>query len=264
MPVKLFTFNLFELGIVSITGDADTGYPEARLWDRCGAFYWKDTASGNYEFKVEQVGSDGFGYTDDDFGYSTDGFGYDEALAEIDLLWIKGHNFIGHTCYWQYSDNGAGWTTQETWTQADSNPIVKTISSAESHRYWRLYVSSITNPVCAEIIMSKGAQFAVMGNPMPIKQPVANVSWSASVGGLERSIKYGPAKKSWEYRIQIRAAEDLAALEDALDNLDEYSKPFLFKDMNDNYLLVRLTTEPPIEYDPPLSEYVDFNVKEVP
>ena len=257
VPIKLFTFNLFELGIATITGDPDTGYPEARLWDRCGVLYWKDTTSGSYEFKVEQVGADGF-------GYSADSFGYDGELAEIDLLWVKGHNFIGKTCYWQYSDTALAWSTQETWTQADSNPIIKTISSPAEHRFWRLYVASVTNPVCAEIIMSKGVEFAILSNPRPKKQPQANVSWNASIGGLDRSIKAGQAKNTWEYMIRVRSAEDLAAMESELANLDEYSKPFLIKDMNNNYLLCRLLNDPAIEYDPPLSEYIDFNIKEVP
>ena len=270
MPISLYTFNLFEIGIATITGDPDMGYPEARLWDRCGAIYWKDTASGSYEFKVEQVGSDGFGYTDDDFGYTDDSFGYDGDLAEIDLLWVKGHNFIGRTCYWQYSDTGLSWTTQETWTQADSSPIVKTITPPAEHKFWRLYVASITNPVCGEIIMSKGAEFAVMGQPRPRKQAQANVSWNASIGGLDRSIKAGPAKNTWEYQVRIRSTDTLtfdqasAAFAAEMENLDEYSKPFLIKDIKGNYMLVRLLNEPPIEHDPPLSEYIDFNIKEVP
>lgn len=263
MPISFFTWNLFEIGVTAITGNADTGYPKARLWDRCGVLYWKDTAGpADYIFMVEQVGSDGFGYSTEGFGYDTDTFGYDGDLAEVDLLYVAGHNFVGHACYWQYSDNGANWTDQENWTQADSNPIVKTISSAESRKYWRLKVANITNPICGEIIISKGVSFTIMNQPRPQKQPSANVSWNGSIGGLDRSIKNGPKKDGWEYLIRIRSASDLVVFESAIDNLDEYSKPFILQDMNNNYLMVRLLNEPPIEYDPPLTKTIDINVIE--
>ena len=222
--IKLYTRNALEDGTVTVTGTPDTGYPEARLYDRAISFYWKDTVTEAKTFHVDQGASGG------------------EA---VDALIIDKHNFNGEDMTWQYSTNDADWTNAVTpWTQGDNNQIVKTLSTALTKRYWRVTVTSMENPQCSEIFMSYGYEFMVdfVENPQAGDEP--NVVWEQSVGGLERSTKLGGARKIRTYALFLENNNDdritLTDFRAALADLDEYAYPFYFKDHEGNYWLARI------------------------
>lgn len=115
--IKLFTRNILETGTFTVTGDADSGYPKARLHDRDISLYWKNTSIDNFSFWVDQGASP----------------------VAVDSLIINGHNFDGENLYWQYSDNNVVWNNAVTpWLQSGNSQIVKTLTTALTNRYWRL------------------------------------------------------------------------------------------------------------------------------
>jgi len=217
--VTLYTANLLEDGTVTVTGAADTGYPEARLYDRAIDLYWKDTVTEAKTFHVDQGAA---------------------GSQAIDFLGIPKHNFNGEDMQWQWSENDSDWNDAVTdWTQGDNNQIVKTLGSALTKRYWRVTVPSMANPMCSEIFMSEGLTLEIKAQPSPIIADQPNVQWNKTVGNVERSTKFGNAREAWEYHFNLDAT-DLAALEAAIANLDEYSKPFYICDHRSEYHMVRL------------------------
>lgn len=241
--ITLYTHNILETSTVDVTGDPDTGYPEERLFDRSAALLWKDTVTEAKTFHVDQGAAD---------------------IKDVDLLYIAGHNFDGEDLTWEYSDNDADWTPAVTgWTQDGNDPIVKTLSAAATHRYWRVTVTSMDNPMCGEILMSLGRSFQVLGKPRPVEQPKGNVKWQESIGGLERSIKLGPERRGWNYELRFNSSTILTSFKAAMEDLDDLSKPFLLYALNGEYFLARRLADPGYEYEAPLRYYERFVVMEV-
>lgn len=229
--IKLYTRNILEDGTVTVTGTADTGYPQSRLYDRAISLYWKDTVTEAKVFHVDQGASD------------------NEA---VDALFIPKHNFDGEDMAWQYSDDDTNWTNAVAgWTQGDNNQIEKTLTTALTKRYWRSTVSSMANPQCSEIFMSYGYEFTVdfVSNPLAEDEP--NVRWTQSLGGMERSTKFGNERRVRQYALFLEENNDKTTLTDfraAMDDLDGYSKPFYIKDHEGDYWMARLTEKPQESY----------------
>jgi len=223
--IKLYTRNILEDGTVTVTGTADTGYPKARLYDRAISLYWKDTVTEAKTFHVDQGAS---------------------GNESVDILVIPKHNFNGEDITWQYSTNDSDWTNAVTgWTQGDNNPIVKTLSTALTKRYWRVTVTSMENPQCSEIFMSYGYEFKVDFASNPKVDEVPNVIWNQTVGGLERSTKFGDERRSRTYAIFLESADSsLTEFRAAMDDLNNYSRPFYLKDHEGSYFMARLSDVP--------------------
>jgi len=118
--IKLYTRNILETGIFTVTGDADSGYPEARLHDRDISLYWKDASADKVQFITDQGASP----------------------VAVDSLIINGHDFDGSYMAWQYSDNSFYWVDAvPKWTQDGNSQIVKTLTIALTKRYWRVVLS---------------------------------------------------------------------------------------------------------------------------
>lgn len=238
--ITIYPNNIFEDGTVTVTGTADTGYPEARLYDRSKAFLWKDTVTEAKTFHVD----------------------YGSATA-IDLLAINTHNFNGKAMQWQYSDNDADWLDAVTdWTQGDNNQIVKVTASTETHRYWRVTLASITNPQCGEIMMSPAYQFDVQYSPNPSGFEQPNVQWNRTVGGIERSTKFGDARRNRTYTMWIDDT-DLTNFNTAMNLLDDWSLPFFFKDHDANYYWTRFTQNPIQDWDHNTYTHITLNLIEM-
>ncbi|MDY7034563.1 MAG: hypothetical protein SV375_00145 [Thermodesulfobacteriota bacterium] len=267
--ITLYTRNILEDGTVDVTGTADTGYPESRLYDRSSSMYWKYTTGAT---KIDQ-----FGFGEDDFGFGGDRFGFEyeeqqdiiihcaqsSAIRPVDLLFIAGHNFDGRTILWQYSvDGGVTWSAAATWAQSGNGDIVKSLASAITARDWRVVVGMHVNPIAGECIMSQGRSFQALGNPTPSEQPTGNVIWSRSIGGLERSIKLGSKKMGWNMELRFNGDADLQDFRAAMDDLSDYSLPLLLKDINDEYYIMRLLSEPVINHSPPLRYYTTLTARE--
>lgn len=219
--IKLLTYNILQEGTTTVTGTPDTGYPEERLYDRSQRFYWKVTDTTTFEIEVDQGSS----------------------ILDVDTLVIEGHNFDGLTLTWQYSDNGSDWDTAKTWSQSGNSQIVKTLSSALSHRYWKLIIASATNPQCAEVFMSYGYPFQVRFDDAPSGQDVPNVNWVQTYGGFERSEKRSSKRRQRSYMLfhdDNMAQGTLANYRTAVGYLSDYSYPFYIKDHEDNYWLCKL------------------------
>jgi len=226
--ITIFPYNILESGTVTVTGTPDTGYPEARLWDRSRNLFWKDTVTQAKTFLVDQ--------------------GAAGSLA-VDLLWIAGHNFDGEDMQFQWSaDNFAADTNDAVtdWTQSGYSDIVKTLT-ALTKRYWRVTVSSIINPMCAEICMSKGYEFGVQAKLAPRHGFAPNVQWSRSIGGQESSVKLGEDKRSRRYILRLDSS-GLADFETVIGYLNGWAYPFLFKDKDGNYFMARFSESPNYKY----------------
>jgi hypothetical protein len=241
--ITIYPYNIFELGTPSVTGDADTGYPEARLWDRSRNCYWKDTVTEAKVFLVDQGSSP----------------------LNVDLLAILNHNFDGKDMQWQYSTDNFGADINDAvtdWAQSGYGDIIKTLGSAQNKRYWRVTLSSITNPMCAEIYMSKGYAFNIQADPSPGHGFDSNVLWSMSVGGEERSILLGEDKRRRNYFLKL-GSTDLASFVEAIGYLNHWSYPFFFKDKDGSYFMARFDTLPMLDYSNKNYTGIDISIIEV-
>jgi len=226
--VTLYTRNILETGTVTVTGTADTGYPESRLYDRSIDFYWKDTNTTSYTIQVIQSSS---------------------AQKSIDFLAIERHNFNGKRLRWQSDTGSTAWADATThWAQSGNGQIVKTLSTTITKLKWRFSVatsSGIANPKASEVYMSAGSSFAIMAGPAPSAEELDNVQWNKTVGGLERATKFGDRRRVRNYTLMLTTAE-LDTFRTAIADTSGYSKPFYIKDHRGSYIFSRLA-EPPIE-----------------
>jgi hypothetical protein len=214
--ISFVPYNLFELGTPDITGTPDTGYPEERLYDRSRLLYWKDTGTGALTFKVDQGAT---------------------GNVAADILICTGHNFDGEDIDWQYDDDDSGYTDAVTQFSATTADIVKTISSAQTQRYWQMLVSSMTDPQATELCIGLRYTFEVDRAGAPTIGRIANVQWADMVDGGSRATKYGPAKKPFQYLLMLDAT-DLASFVAMDAYFDDYEKPFWFIDhLGDHYLV---------------------------
>ena len=245
--VTLYTRNILETGTVTVTGTADTGYPESRLYDRSIDFYWKDTATTGYDFVVIQSSV---------------------AKKTIDFLAIERHNFSGKFAFWQSRTSGStAWVDATTrWAQGNNNQIVKALSTVATKMSWRFRVASsssgiagtIANPKCSEIYMSAGSSFAIMAGPAPSAEELDNVQWNKTVGGLERATKYGDRRRVRNYTLMLTTAE-LDAFRASMADTTGYSRPFYVKDHAGAYIFSRLASPPVEEYGD--KTYTNVNLK---
>lgn len=223
--IILYTRNILEASTVTVTGEPDSGYPESRLYDRAISLFWKDTVTEAKNFTVDQGGSNN--------------------LA-VDFLAIEKHNFAGKDMQWQYStDNFVADINDAVtdWNQADNNQIIKTLDAALTKQYWRVTLASMQNPKCSEIFLGHGRTFTVQAKPDPVADDLANVRWNKSVGGLERSTKFGDERRVRDYSMFL-SASDLTGFRAAIDELGGHSKPFYIKDHEGNYWMCRLQNVP--------------------
>jgi len=221
--IKLYTRNIFESGTVTVTGTPDTGFPESRLYDRAISLFWKDTVTEAKIFLVNQA----------------------TALA-VDFLAIQKHNFNGKDMQWQWSTDDFSADINDAvtdWNQGDNLQIIKTLDTALTKNDWRVTLASIENPLCGEIFMSYGREFDVAANPGTPVDELANVQWNRTVGGLERSAKFGSERRIREYTLLLDST-DLTAFRAAMDDLGSYSKPFYIKDRDGSYWMCRLQEVP--------------------
>ncbi|MBW1778983.1 MAG: hypothetical protein JRJ54_15585 [Deltaproteobacteria bacterium] len=251
--VSFYGYNILESGTVTISpsGAEDTGYPLTRLYDRSFNLLWKHTGDGG--------GGDDFGFDDDDFGFGDDDFGFDSDMAgsnytitidqggetkAVALFAVAGHNFAGKQIRLEYStDGGTNWTSVLDFNQPDNSMIVETFASV-SAADWRVVIENPTNPQAAEIWLGSGYTFNVMAQN-PLHAYAANVDWSRSIGGQESGIKLGETEVRRSYILRISNG-DLANLQSFISQISEFAYPFIVKDKDDNYYLMR--------FDPPLSE----------
>jgi hypothetical protein len=221
--ITLYPYNILETGTVTVTGTPDAGYPESRLYDRATSLFWKDTITEAKNFNVDQGA----------------------APIAVDFLAIEKHNFDAKDMQWQYStDNFSGDVNDAVtdWNQDGNTAIIRTMGTEQTKQYWRATLASIIDPKCGEIFMSKGFSFDV-DRRSPQGGGVSNVRWNRTTGGVERSTKFGQARRVRNYSLNLTAPQ-LASFIEAIDYLDDYSKPFYFKDHNDEYFMSRFTSDP--------------------
>lgn len=238
--ITIYPQNILEDGTTTVTGTADTGYPEGRLYDRSIDLYWKDTVTEAKDYHV-------------DYG----------AAVEVDALFIDKHNFNGEDMEFQWSANDVDWTDAVTdWTQGDNLQIAEVMTASASKRYWQVTVTSMANPKCSEIYITLGYEFPIQQNPAPSQVDRPNVQWNRTVGGLERSTKFGVKRRVRDYNLLLSASEQ-ASFETAMDFLDDYSKPFYVKDHDGAYFLCRLTETPVYDFGHKTHAYIPFDIIEV-
>ena len=238
--ITIYPASILESGIVSVTGDPDAGFPEARLFDRSIDFLWKRTASAAVTVGVNQAADP----------------------LPVGFMAVAAHNFAGRNLAWQYSDNGVDWSDAVPgWNQANNDLIVKTLPAPLIHDHWQLTVASTVNPQCAEIFMGPGYEFIVQAPSPPGGRDLDNVQWNRTVGGSERSTKFGDRRRRREYSLFLSQAE-FSDFETATDFLDEYSRPFFFKDHIGQTFLARFEGTPDIAWDHKTHVHIALTVLE--
>lgn len=228
--VSFFPFNILELSSVEVTGDADFGFPESRLYDRAISLYWKDTVNEPKTFLIDQGAA---------------------GNLPVDFLAIEKHNFDGLTIDWEYSsDNFSGDVNAAVpqWVQSGNDSIYKVMASPVSARYWRIVTSNAINPRCSEIYVSSAYPFNCLREDNPFGEDVANVQWNATLGGVERSTKHGPKRRSRNYSFYLSPTE-LSDFETVVDYLNEYSLPFYFKDHTGAHFSARFAEIPSLDFN---------------
>lgn len=240
--VKFLCYNILEEGTVTVTGE-DSGYPKARLYDRSLGFYCKYSTAG--AFYVNITGN---------------------SLA-VDTLIVEGHNFDGLTCYWQYSDNGSAWTNAvSSWTQSGNGQILKQLTSAITHAYWRFYFTDSEQFQATELFMGRTNQLPVIWNSQPRLRDVDDVLWERTYGGVDHSLRVGPKRKYRTYQaFADRINYPIATLRSDMEYLDDYSKPLYFIDHESNCFLAKFDGSLPEEGH--MNEGLltfDFSVLEIP
>jgi hypothetical protein len=240
--VTFFPFTLAAIGTFSVTGTADSGYPESRLYDRAISLFWKDTVTEAKEFKTDQ-GAGGL---------------------SIDSLFIEKHNFDGLAMAWQYSSDDFSADVNDAvtgWTQSGNGQIVKTLGTPITAQYWRVTLGSITDPVCSEIYLSLGYSFNCLRQQNPSGLDMSNVRWNKGLGGVERSTKFGPARKARVYTFWLDPTE-WAELEAVISYLDDYAAPFYVQDHEGAYYLARFEEDPHFDFNHNTHTRVDVRIIE--
>lgn len=226
--VEFFPFNALELGIVTVTGEADSGYPESRLYDRAISLFYRDTVSQSKAFALDQAASPN----------------------QIDFLAIERHNLSGVVFDWQFSNDNFSSDINDAvpqWSQADNNQIIKRLPSPVLRDFWRVYAWSTVDPEIGEIYMSRGFSFNCLRESNPYGGDVDQVQWNQSIGGVERGTKLGAKKRVRSYTFMLSDSE-FADFETIVGYLDDYSKPFYFKDHSGAYYLARFDELPSIDF----------------
>jgi len=100
---------------------------------------------------------------------------------------------------------------------------------------------------CGEIFMTRGREFPVRFDDPPDGLKKTNIVWRESVGGIERSTKYGDRKRQRKYSLFLDA-DNLANFRSAMNDLDEGSYSFYIKDHEGDSWLCRLVNDPREKY----------------
>lgn len=227
---SIFPINIFELGTVTVSGVTDTGFPASRLYDRSMGFYWKATATEAKTFAVDQ-GADG--------------------AFPVDVLAVGFNNFAGSAMQWQHSNDGAAWVDAvPNFTPAESVPFVKALSAPVTARHWQLTLAAMLSTRCSEIFMGPAYTFAAQRSAKPSGSIASNVQWNRTIGGLDRSTKFGQTRRTRTYTVWLDEGQsELSRLLEAIDYLDDLSKPFFFRDHQDNYFWARFAEDPFFDFD---------------
>ena len=224
--IRILPFNVlqFDTSSVAVTGTGDSGYPESRLYDLSIDFYYKRTATGDWEVVCDQ------------------GAGIDWPV--VNTLIIDRHNFTGRVLTWEYSTDGVSYNDMvDSWTQGDNLQIVKESTITTAYRYHKFKVAGAVNPQCTEIYMGGYYEFKVRFDEPPGENDLDNVVWTATLGGIERSTKLGDVRKGRDYSLFLYP-EKLVEWRAMVDYLDEYSHPFYLKDHEDDYWFARFRSLP--------------------
>lgn len=242
--VSFYPFNVLALSTVDVTGDADTGFPESRLYDRSISLYWKDTVTEAKTFLADQGAA---------------------GNLPVDLLAIEKHNFDGIALAWQYSSDNFGLDINDAvtgWTQSGADKIIRTLTPPVTARYWRVTLASMANPRCTEIYLSKAYTFNCYRLANPTGGDVANVQWNTTLGGVDRSTRLGPKKRSRDYIFYLDPTE-FADFQTVAGYLNDYSLPFFFKDHTGAYFSARFAEDPQFDFNHVTHTRVAVNIIEM-
>lgn len=243
--IIIYPYNLLGESGVTVTASADVAYPKTRLYDHSIDFYWQYTATEGFIISLNQGSS---------------------FSKYVDFLAICNHNFSGATIDWQYSSNGSSWVNAiDQWTQSDNLQVVKTLTNPLLYRYWRILVGSVASPRCGELYMSLGYPFRIIWDSNPTSLDKENVEWIPTIGSLERSIKMGNVRRSRRYPLfHHQTAESTMDNFDVVTGyMDNYSKPFFFKDHTNNYWLSRFESISEVQYNSKGMAFRDVSLVEM-
>lgn len=208
MSIEVGHINILETSSVTVTSAA-TGFEATRLYDRFLGRNWKATSTASQTIQADQGAT---------------------GAKEIDTLVIPtGHNLLGTTLYWEYSDNGADWSNWvSSWT-GTAGQIVKQ-GTAATHRYSRLRITGASAaPYMGECFMTKMVTFTALALSDYRKIQRSNRTRSESISGVASYLRRGERRRSRAFAINGILSADETLLLAWEQDWDAYG-PFFFED----------------------------------
>lgn len=171
---------------------------------------------------------------------------------EVDTLVVpSGHVLTGLYCQLQYSTDDSIWTDAVTdWTQSGSSQIVKTMSSAQTKRYWRMYITAASSwgeaPELGEFYLTK--MYTVVSQPKYnlTEAYVSNIKRLEADSWKTENIINSTYRRKIDYEFPYCSSTEKAVFEDLRDEC-LFKKPFFITDHQGDQYFVELLEDMIIE-----------------
>lgn len=245
--LKLMTKNVFAQATTVTVPGSDSSYPYARLYDGDRHDLWRHSATLSFSITAEVVSS-----------------------ASVDFIAIEAHNWAGETVTLDYYD-GSWHNTVESWGIGALDTYLRTqLSQKYIGTQFRLNVSLMANPQCAEIHLSEIVLDKHPFEPWPAPFKIPNSVIDYTRTGHRRGIRKGDSKWGCKYNFTLNSTE-MAVWDQCMDNTYDGFMPFYIYDHNGTVRFVELAGPPEMPYVIPGSaspsidtfQKIEFTVQEV-
>lgn len=232
--IILMTKNVFASGTVQVPGEL-VAYPQERIYDGDIHDLWKHNATLTFSISTQLT-----------------------ASTSVDFLAIHSHNFWsvgGVSISWQYYTTS--WQTALTWSQTSSSTIIKTLDTPVTGTRFRVSVNTtIANPQCAEIFMSRKVFNKHPFQPWPVPFKITNQFVDYTRTGHRWALKNGDTRWACKYNFTLDDTE-MAVWEQCLTDIDDGFKPFYMYDHKGTLRYVELMGPPEMPYEIPNATGID-------
>lgn len=220
--IKTAHINLCEIGSLAVEScTVDSAYPLYRLYDRDMGLRFSPTSAGL------------------DFGVIVAVASAD--IRAVDMMIIPGsHNLNTFALELLHSDDGASYTSVDSWVQSGNALIARTFTAA-TKTYWKLKVSSHASvPYFAELFLTAAYQWGRSPDrPTGRLDDEHNVETISTTAGADRFIKHGPPRKLREYRVPFCNSSQYVEIT-SLNSTWGDGKPFWMYDHTSQWIYGRL------------------------
>lgn len=243
--ISLLYRNILESGTVTTTNE-NSDYPKWRMYDRDIGKLFKGTGTADHTIHIDQGAS---------------------PIYDVDTLIIaSGHSLVaGDDLDWEYSDDDAAWTNMVAEWAGGAGLISKEAAAAETHRYWRLVLTSLgALPEIPELWMGEKLDLENVIAWGYQDGPQGNVERMDSLSGRPHFLTLGEDREFRSYLLKIQDSTTAGNVDDFLAHAR--GKPFWLKDLDDTWYFMSLL-DPNIgpKARPSLNRYdLQLNMIEVP